>query len=122
MKTPAPIRYTDIHNEFERGVFLALYNSRGQRLHRLAALAILVIKHVGRGLLFSWPLYLLPVVAWVLKAHYLPLVLVLLLPGVLVSGVILRRGIREDYATLVDGRLLRAGYPGRLLFPGAFRN
>jgi len=38
---------------------------------------------------------------------------------VLVSGMILRRGIVEDYATLVDGRILRAGYAGRLLFPGS---
>lgn len=97
---------------------MALYNSRRQRLHRLLARVILTLKHGVRGLLFSWPLYLLPVVAWAMQARYLPLILLLLLPGVLVSGMILYRGIREDFAGLIDGRLLRPGYPGRLLLPG----
>ena len=109
---------TDIHNDFERGVFLALYNSRHQRLHRAVARTILGIKHGVRGVLFSWPLYLLPLAAWLLQAPVLPLILLLLLPGVYISGAILRRGVREDYARLVEGRILRAGYPGRLLFPG----
>jgi hypothetical protein len=122
MNTPAPKYFTGIRNDFERGVFLALYNSRAQRIHRLLARIILVIKHTLRGLLFSWPLYLLPLAAWALQARYLPLILVLLLPGVLVSGMILRRGIREDYTALVDGHILRPGYPGRLLFPGNFRS
>ena len=77
-------------------------------------------KHGLRGILFSWPLYLLPLAAWLLQARYLPLILLLLLPGVYVSGGILRRGVHDDYARLVDGCLLRSGYPGRLLFPGSF--
>jgi hypothetical protein len=43
-----------------------------------------------------------------------------LLPGVYVSGLILVRGVREDYANHVEGFLLQPGYPGRLLFPGNF--
>jgi hypothetical protein len=120
MNTATSKRLADIRNEFERGVFLALYNSRRQRLHRAAARTILGIKHGVRGALFSWPLYLLPLAAWLLQARFLPLILLLLLPGVYVSGVILRRGVREDYARLVEGFILRAGYPGRLLFPGNF--
>lgn len=120
MSNTTPKRLADIRNDFERGVFLALYNSRRQRIHRVMARVILVIKHTLRGLLFSWPLYLLPLAAWALQARYLPLILLLLIPGVYVSGRILRRGIREDYARLVDGIILRAGYPGRLLFPGHF--
>ncbi len=122
MSITTPKRLADIRNDFERGVFLALYNSRRQRIHRALARVILVIKHTARGLLFSWPLYLLPLAAWALQARYLPLLLLLLIPGVYVSGNILRRGIREDYARLVDGTLLRAGYPGRLLFPGNYRS
>ena len=48
------------------------------------------------------------------------MILLLLLPGVYISGVILVRGVREDYADHVEGLILRPGYPGRLLFPGNF--
>ena len=113
-------RLSDIRNDFERGVFLALYNSRRQRVHRGLARVILGLKHGLRGILFSWPLYLLPLAAWLLQARYLPLILLLLLPGLWISGVILTRGVHEDYSQLVDGYILRAGYPGRLLFPGNF--
>jgi hypothetical protein len=115
LNTSSPKRLADIRNDFERGVFQALYDSRVQRMHRLLARGILVIKHTLRGLLFSWPLYLLPLAAWALQARYLPLILALLLPGLVVSGLILRRGIREDYAALVDGHILRPGYLRRLL-------
>jgi len=120
MSASAYKRLSDIRDDFERGVFLSIYNSRTQRLRRYAALCILGLKHGVRGTLFSWPLYLLPLAAWSFKATYLPLMLLLLVPGVYVSGVILLRGVREDYANHVEGRILQPGYPGRLLFPGNF--
>ena len=120
MNTATPKRLTDIRNDFERGVFLALYNSRRQRAHRVIARIILGLKHGLRGVLFSWPLYLLPLAAWLLQARYLPLILLLLLPGIWISGTILKRGVHEDYAHLVKDHILRAGYPGRLLLPGIF--
>ena len=40
--------------------------------------------------------------------------------SVYISGGILVRGVREDYADHVEGFILRQGYPGRLLFPGIF--
>jgi len=120
MLSGTPRRLSEIRSDFERGVFLAVYNSRSQRLHRSLAGIILGIKHGLRGMLFSWPLYLLPLAAWLLGADYLPLILLLLLPGVYLSGTILHRGVREDYARLVDGKILPPGYPGRLLFPGNF--
>jgi hypothetical protein len=120
MNTPTSKRLSDIRNDFERGVFLSVYNSRTQRLRRHIALVVLGLKHGLRGTLFSWPLYLLPLAAWSLKASYLPLILLLLVPGVYVSWVILVRGVREDYANHVEGLILRPGYPGRLLFPGSF--
>ena len=120
MHTGNAKKLSDIRNEFERGVFLALYNSRQQRMRRAIARIILGLKHGIRGILFSWPLYLLPVAAWLLQARYLPLILLLLLPGIYISGVILVRGVGEDYANHVDGLILRPGYPGRLLFPGSF--
>jgi hypothetical protein len=118
MEPQATKRLSDIRDEFERGVFLSIYNSPRQRIHRAAARTILGIKHGLRGILFSWPLYLLPLAVWLLQARHLPLILLLLLPGLLISGVILRRGVRADYARLVEGFILRSGYPLRLLFPG----
>jgi len=115
-------RLADIRNEFERGVFLAVYNSRTQRVHRRIARGLLAIKHGLRGILFSWPLYLLPLAAWLLQVAWLPVIALLLLPGLLISGMILRRGVRADYARLVDGCILRPGYPGRLLFPASHRS
>ncbi len=120
MNAPTRKRLTDIRNDFERGVFLSVYNSRGQRMRRAIALVILGLKHGLRGTLFSWPLYLLPLAAWSFMLTFLPLILLLLLPGVYVSGGILLRGVREDYADHVEGFILRPGYPGRLLFPGNF--
>jgi len=113
-------RLSDIRDDFERGVFLALYNSRRQRMHRMIAHLILGLKHGLRGIMFSWPLYLLPLAAWAMQVRYLPLILVLLAPGLYISGGILARGVREDFRQLVEGRILRSGYPGRLLFPGNF--
>ena len=120
MNTPTSKRLSDVHNEFERGVFLSVYNSRAQRVRRHIARVILAVKHGLRGTLFSWPLYLLPLAAWSFKVNYLPLILLLLLPGVYISWVILIRGVREDYANYVEGYILRPGFPGRLLFPGNF--
>jgi hypothetical protein len=122
MKSVNRKRLEDIRDDFERGVFLSVYQSPRQRLHRTIARGILGCKHGLRGLLFSWPLYLLPLAAWVLNARYLPLILLLLLPGLYISGVILLRGVKSDYAQLVDGFILRAGYPGRLLFPRSFQS
>ncbi|MGB7934894.1 MAG: hypothetical protein WCH04_22275 [Gammaproteobacteria bacterium] len=110
-------RLADIRNDFERGVFLAVYNSPRQRLHRVIARVLLGLKHGLRGLLFSWPLYLLPLAATLLKATYLPLIVLLLLPGLALSGMILLRGVREDYLHFVNGCILQPGYPVRLLFP-----
>ena len=120
MKSPASKRLCDIRNDFERGVFLSVYNSRPQRLRRVIARIILAVKHGLRGTLFSWPLYLLPLAAWSFKAAWVPLILLLLIPGVYISGVILVRGVREDYEHYVEGYLLQPGFPGRLLFPGNF--
>lgn len=120
MSAPTTKRLSDIRNDFERGVFLSVYNSRTQRMHRIIARVILGLKHGLRGTLFSWPLYLLPLAAWSFKPAYLPLILLLLIPGVYISWIILVRGVREDYANHVEGFILRPGFPGRLLFPGNF--
>jgi hypothetical protein len=53
MSTPTTKHLSDIRNDFERGVFLSVYNSRPQRLRRHIARVILALKHGLRGTLFS---------------------------------------------------------------------
>ena len=111
-------RLSEIKNDFERGVFQVVYESRKQRRSRGFALFVLIVKHVLRGLLFSWPLYLLALAAYSIPESSILLVLILLLPAMYVSWAILSRGIKEDYKTIVDGYLLRSGYLGRMIFHG----
>lgn len=111
-------RLGDIKNDFERGVFLAVYNSRRQRYHRLAAATMLALKHVVRGVLFSWPLYMLALAAYAVPGSFILVFILLLVPAVYVSWLILSRGVKEDYEKLVDGYILRSGYLGRMLFHG----
>ena len=120
MSAPTSKRLSDIRNELERGVFLSVYSSPKQRMRRAIAHVILGVKHSLRGILFSWPLYLLPLAAWSFKPAFLPLILLLLILGVYISWAILVRGVREDYANHVEGFIMRPGYPGRLLFPGNY--
>ena len=111
-------RLPDIKNEFERGVFLAVYNSSKQRYHRKVAGVALAMKHALRGLLFSWPLYLLALAAYAVPGSFMLVFILLLMPAVYVSWVILSRGVKEDYEKLVDGYILKSGYLGRMLFHG----
>jgi len=111
-------RLSEIKNDFERGVFLAVYNSRKQRYHRSAAAVALALKHAMRGVLFSWPLYLLALAAFAVPGSFMLIFILLLMPAAYVSWVILSRGVKEDYEKLVDGYILRSGYLGRMLFHG----
>lgn len=111
-------RLSEIRNDFERGVFLAVYDSRKQRYHRAAAGIVLGLKHALRGIFFSWPLYLLTLAAYVVPGSFMLIFILLLMPAVYVSWVILSRGVKEDYSKLVDGYILRSGYLGRMLFHG----
>lgn len=96
-------------DEFTRAVFHAAYRSRAQRNLRLLLSVLLVLKHILRGLIFSWPLYVLAFAGWAVPAFHTWVFLLLLMPAVAVSGMILRTGLREDYKTYVAARLLRRG-------------
>jgi hypothetical protein len=109
-------RLCEIKNDFERGVFIALYNSRKQQRYRITAGVVLGLKHVLRGLLFSWPLYFLALAAYMIPGLSALITILLLLPALYVSWVILSRGVKDDYHELVEGYLLRPGYPQRMLF------
>ena len=80
-------RIDGIHNEFERGVCEALYRSPDQRRRRIAIAFALGLKHGLRGLLFSWPLYLLGFAALALPHASGRWLALFLLPGLWVSGV-----------------------------------
>ena len=93
-------------DEFTQAVFEAAYASRAQRNFRFLFGLLLVLKHTLRGFIFSWPLYLLSAAGFVLPVNFGWVFALLLIPGVAVSGYILNKGLREDYAALVKGRLL----------------
>ena len=94
-------------DEFTQAVFEAAYASRAQRNFRLLFGLLLVLKHTLRGLIFSWPLYLLSAASFALPGNFGWVFALLLIPGVAVSGYILNKGLREDYAVFVKGRLLK---------------
>jgi len=105
--------------ELEAGVFMASYDSPPQRRRRALALVLLGVKHSVRGLLFSWPAYVLGLAAFYSVQVYALVSMLLLVPAVLLSGVILVRGVRDDYRDRVKGVLLNTGFARGLLFPAA---
>ena len=96
-------------DELSQAVFDAAYASRPQRHLRLLFGALLILKHILRGLLFSWPLYLLAVAGMAVPGFQSWVFLLLLVPAVAVSGFILNKGLREDYRAVLRGRLLKLG-------------
>lgn len=105
-------------DELTQAVFDAAYHSRPQRSLRLLFGTLLILKHTLRGLLFSWPLYLLSAAGLALPGNFGWAFALLLIPGVAVSGYILTKGLREDYRAFVRGRLLKRGDVRRALFGG----
>jgi hypothetical protein len=112
-------RLEDLHSEFERGIFLASYDSPLQRRRRFAAVLLLGLKHGLRGLLFSWPAYVLGLAAFYSEAVHAAAYLLLLVPALGLSVVILMRGVRDDYGGRVHGLLLDERFARGLLFPAA---
>lgn len=110
-------RLEDLHSEFEQGIFRAAYDSPLQRRRRGLAGLLLGLKHILRGLLFSWPAYVLGLAAFHSEAVHAAAYLLLLVPAVALSGFILVRGVRDDYRGSVKGRLLDPGFARGLLFP-----
>jgi hypothetical protein len=100
-------------------VFQSIYRSRAQRGLRFAAVALLFVRHGLRGFLFSWPLYVLAV-AGLYSSGWLRLFCwSLAVPGIALSLHVLLRGLREEYAARVVGRLLARADLGRLWRGGA---
>jgi hypothetical protein len=101
----------ELTGELERAVFLSVYRSRRQRLRRLLAVHILLLKHMLSALLYLWPAY-----AVLIGLMWLPLeprrwfYLGVLIPGLLIWLIICIKGTRRDYTAHVDQRLLNPGY------------
>lgn len=112
-------RLDDLHGEFERGIFLASYHSPQQRRRRFIAVLLLGVKHALRGLLFSWPAYVLGLAAYYSAAVHAVAYLLLLVPALGLSIVILVRGVRDDYRERVKDLLLEKRFARELLFPAA---
>ncbi len=110
-------RLGDIDNTFERGVCEALYRSPEQRRQRWLITALLVLKHTLRGLLFSWPLYLIGFASLAMPGEYGWLLGVFFIPALWVSGVILVKGIREEYHRYVKDVVLKAGAMRAIFWP-----
>ena len=96
-------------DELTQAVFDAAYHSRPQRSLRMLFGALLVVKHTLRGLLLSWPLYLLSLAGLALPGEFAWAFVLLLIPALAVSGYILNKGLREDFRAMLRGRLLKLG-------------
>jgi len=103
-------------NDIETAVFQVVYNSLEQRRLRLVAMLLLSLKHGLRGVVFSWPLYFIALMPFLLPGEIGWWVVIFVFPALLVSGSILFRGVREDYAESVAGQLLKADKILRILW------
>jgi hypothetical protein len=112
-------RLPECPTEFETGIFMAAYDSPLQRRRRRVAIALLGLKHTLRGLLFSWPAYVLALAAFASGQVHALAYLLLLIPALGVSGAILLRGVRDDYRNRVRNVLLADRFVRELLFPAA---
>ena len=106
-------RLHNIHNDLERAVFLANYNTPQQRLLRGAAVLLITGKHGLRGILYVWPLTLLLFVELPEAWQWLQLVLLLLAVGAWFRFIY--ASVRDDYLRFVHGCLLETARLKRVL-------
>ncbi len=110
-------RIDGVDGDLERAICENLYQSGPQQRRRWLLTALLGLKHTVRGLLFSWPLYLLGIAAVSLPLDNAAWLGVFFLPGILVSLLILRRGVVEDYRRFIHRVLLKPGATRHVLWP-----
>jgi hypothetical protein len=114
MNRPAPQLSRNDH-PLARAVFRSVYRSREQHRRRQLAALLLTAKHTLRGLLFSWPLYLMVYAGFRTEVPVNLFLWALGIPGIGISVFILVRGIREEYHHRVAERLLNSADLARLL-------
>jgi hypothetical protein len=98
-----PAATTDLKN----AVFHSVYFSREQRRFRLAAIVLLSLRHAVRGIIFSWPLYFIALVPFLMPIDAGWWIVLFVFPALLVSMVILVKGVKDDYAGSVSGQILK---------------
>ena len=81
----------------------------------MMAWTLLIAKHTLRGLMFSWPLYLMSAIGFYTEPPLNWLLWMLGVPGIAISLYILAKGIREDYRARVADRLMTRASLIRLL-------
>ena len=114
-----PRTLDEIDDDLARAVFRAVYDSPVQKRRRRIAVMLLVIKHLGRGLVMIWPVYVVLLALWrvpgVGERWWYVLALA---PGVIGWLLIYLRGVRRDYAQHIAGHLLEPEDYRKLLFNG----
>ncbi len=95
-------------HELAQAVFRRVYNSRAQRHRRQLAAVLLAAKHTLRGLLFSWPLYLMAPGGFHAPSPVNVLLWAIAVPGIGLSLVIVARGVRAEYRERIAGRIQNA--------------
>lgn len=109
---------SEIEDELERAVFLSVYHSREQRQMRFLARMVLVLKHILRGLIFIWPVYLIFVAILILPVSADRMIfLLVLLPGLLIWFFVYVKGAQADYHHYVHEQILEKGFIRKLIRP-----
>jgi hypothetical protein len=93
--------------DLAEAVFKSVYGSKEQRGFRVIAIALLCLRHGVRGIVFSWPLYFIALVPVLIPVEAGWWVVLLVFPALLVSLAILVKGVRDDYAITISGRILK---------------
>jgi hypothetical protein len=73
----------------------------------LLAIVFLSLRHAVRGIIFSWPLYFIALVPFLMPVDAGWWMLLFVFPALLVSLVILIKGVKDDYAESVSGQILK---------------
>lgn len=104
-------------SELERAVFLAIYNSRKQRIYRAIAMLVLIVKYVSCGLILIWPVYLLLALLLLspVSAEYIWYTLAFI-PGLVFWLSIYLKSAQNEYCRLVKDHVLNKGFVRELMF------
>ena len=107
----AQTRLTDLDDDLRRAVFTAVYQSRKQRHRRIIAMLLLIVKHLLRGLLILWPVYVVFITVLLLSdMHQYLWYFLTLLPGLFIWLMIYIKGARLEYNQSVNGLILENGF------------
>jgi len=104
-------------SELERAVFLAVYNSRQQRINRFVAMISLIIKYISCGLILIWPVYLLFLflILSPVSSEYIWYTLAFV-PGLIFWLRIYLKSAMREYRRLVINHILNKGFIRELMF------